>query len=84
MSENKNLESIFELTPDLLEQVSGGVMNEKAENVMSALINALKNDKEAEHTPEETIEFVTTKLMGNIIFEGVTEEEVADYIKTHG
>jgi hypothetical protein len=81
MKQNKNLESILQLTPDMLEQISGGVMTESGEKVLNALIVALKNDTEKEHTPDEMIEFVTSKLMGNKNLEGVTEQDVADFVR---
>lgn len=83
MNEDKNLESFLELTPDMLEQVSGGTMTERAEIVLNALINALKKDTTQEHTPESLIDFVTTKLMDNQNLEGVTAQEVEDYVKAH-
>ena len=81
--DEKKLEDILELTPELLEQISGGVVTDKAETVLNALIIALKKDPTAEHTPEEMIEFVTTSLMDKVNFEGVTAEDVADYVKAH-
>ena len=83
MSGESDLDKIFELTPELLEQVSGGVVTERAETVLNALIFALKKDTAAEHTPEEAIEFVTSKLMDNVNLEGVTKQEVADYIRAN-
>ena len=63
---NENFEDVLELTPELLEQVSGGVMNDRAEAVMKAMIKALKNDAQAEHTPEETSKFVIEHLLDNV------------------
>ena len=83
MSENKSLESLFELTPEMLDQISGGVMTDKAETVISALINAVKTLGSPEETPESITEFITTKLLDNINFEGVTAEDVAEYVKAH-
>ena len=83
MSENNNLESILELTPEMLEQISGGVMTDRAELVLNALIVALKKDETTVHTPESLVEFVTSKLMDNVNLEGVTEQEIADYIMEH-
>lgn len=83
MIDNKKLESILELTPDMLEQVSGGVMTDRAETVLNAMIKALKKSTEEEYTPDSLIEFVTSKLMENVNLEGVTKQEVADYIREH-
>ena len=83
MSENYGFEGFTELTPEMLEQVTGGVVSDKAETVMSALIKALKKDTTAVHTREETIGFVLSNLMDNVLFEGVTEQDVIDYINAN-
>ena len=87
MDEKKKLEDILELTPDMLEQISGGVMTDRADEMLNALIIALKKDQEKnpekEHTPDELIEFVTGHLLDNVNFEGVTAEDVADYVNAH-
>ena len=80
MSERPNLEHILELTPEMLEHISGGVMTERAELVLNALIKALKKDTAAEHTPEEMIEFVTGHLMENINLANVTDQDVKAYV----
>ncbi len=83
MRENKKPENILALSPEMLEQVAGGVMTDRAEVVLDALIKALKKDTAATHTPEETIEFVTSKLMSNVNFENVTEKDVEEYVLAH-
>ena len=83
MRENKKPENILALSPEMLEQVAGGVMTDRAEVVLDALIKALKKDTAAVHTPEETIEFVTSKLMSNVNFENVTEKDVEEYVLAH-
>ena len=83
MSDSKKSEDILELTPELLEQVSGGVMNDKAEELMGALIKALKNDTKKEHDQQEMIDFVIEHWLSNVNFEGVTADDVTEYVKSH-
>ena len=83
MSENKEIDKILKLTPEMLEQITGGVMTDRAETLLNALIIALKKDTAAAHTPEEMIAFVRDNLMDNVNFEGVTEQDVADYVNAN-
>ena len=83
MSEKKKPEDILELTPEMLEQIAGGAMTEKADLVLNALIVALKKDTAAEHTPEEMIEVVTTHLVDNVNLAGVTAQDVEDYVRAN-
>ena len=83
MSENKDPNQILELTPDMLDHITGGVMTDTAETIMRALIMALKNDTKATHTPQETIEFITTRFMDNVLLTGVTDDDVREYITTN-
>ncbi|MBO7666928.1 MAG: hypothetical protein J6T26_00550 [Firmicutes bacterium] len=83
MQNNKHLEDILELTPDMLEQISGGAVTDRAQIILDALIKALKKDETQTHTPESLIEFVTSQLMDNVNLEGVTEQDVADYVNSH-
>ena len=80
---NENFDDVLELTPELLDQVSGGVMNNRAEEVMNALIKALKNDTKAEHTPQEMSDFVIAHWLDNVYFEGVTAEDVTQYVMSN-
>ena len=81
MSENKDPN--LELTPDMLDYITGGVMTDTAETIMRALIMALKNDTKIAHTPQETIEFITTRFMDNVLLTGVTDDDVREYITTN-
>ena len=83
MNEKKKLENSLELTPEMLEMVSGGIMTDSAEKVLTALIKVLRNDPNATHTAQETIDFVTAHFMDNKNFEGVTEKDVEDFINAH-
>ena len=80
MSGNKLMDSIMELSPEMLESIAGGVVTEKAETVMLALIKSLKNDPNKEHTADETIDFILGNCMDNVLFEGVTEEDVRGFV----
>ena len=64
----------------MLENIAGGVVTDKAENVMLALIKALKNDPTTEHTADETINFLIGNCMDNVLFEGVTEEDIRGFV----
>ena len=72
---------IMELDAEELGAVSGGVMTDRAETVLNALITALKKDTTAERTPDDVISFVTSKLMDNPNLAGVTEQEVEEYVR---
>ena len=80
MSEKKGA---TELTPDLLELVSGGVMTDTAENVLHSLIVALKKDTAATHTADEATTFVIEHLMDNKLLTGVTTDDVKEYFATN-
>ena len=80
MSGNKLMDIIRELTPEMLENIVGGVVTDKAENVMLALIKALKNDPTTEHTADETINFLIGNCIDNVLFEGVTEEDIRGFV----
>lgn len=80
MSEKKGF---TELTPDLLELVSGGVITDTAENVLHSLIVALKKDTAATHTADEATTFVIEHLMDNKLLAGVTTDDVKEYFATN-
>ena len=73
----------FELTPEMLDAISGGVMTEKAEEVLDALISVLKKDTELNNNPhsaQEAIDFITKYCMKDKSFENVNAKDVTDYI----
>lgn len=44
------------------------------------MIKALKNDPTTEHTADETINFLIGNCMDNVLFEGVTEEDIRAFV----
>lgn len=50
--DEKKLEDILVLTPEALEQISGGVVTDRAETLLNALIIAMKKDPAAEDVAE--------------------------------
>ncbi len=50
---------------------------------MGALIKALKNDTKKEHDQQKMIDFVIEHWLSNVNFEGVTADDVTEYVKSH-